>query len=56
MRDYLAGTHGPEVLRRLNDLGYITVGDTPEVFQAYVKSEVERLGKLIRAYKLAVDG
>lgn len=46
----------PEVLRRLNDLGYITVGDTPEVFQAYVKAEVERLGKLIRAYKLAVDG
>lgn len=46
----------PEVLRRLNDQGYITVGDTPEVFQAYVKAEVERLGKLIRAYKLAVDG
>ena len=52
----VASLRNPEVLRRLNDLGYITVGDTPEVFQAYVKSEVERLGKLIRAYKLAVDG
>ena len=52
----VASLRNPEVLRRLNDVGYITVGDTPEVFQAYVKSEVERLGKLIRAYKLAVDG
>ena len=52
----VASLRNPEVLRRLNDLGYITVGDTPDVFQAYVKSEVERLGKLIRAYKLAVDG
>jgi tripartite-type tricarboxylate transporter receptor subunit TctC len=46
----------PEVARRLNDLGYVVVGDTPEVFGAYVKAEIERLGKLIRAYKLAVDG
>jgi tripartite-type tricarboxylate transporter receptor subunit TctC len=52
----IASLRNPDVLRRLNDLGYITVGDAPDAFQAYVKSEVDRLGKLIRAYKLAVDG
>jgi tripartite-type tricarboxylate transporter receptor subunit TctC len=46
----------PDVARRLTDLGYIVVGDSPETFGVYVKSEIERLGKLIRAYKLAVDG
>jgi tripartite-type tricarboxylate transporter receptor subunit TctC len=46
----------PEVARRLTDLGYIVVGDSPDIFGLYVKAEIERLGKLIRAYKLAVDG
>lgn len=36
--------------------GYIAVGNTPDVFGRYVKSEIECLGKLIRAFKLAVDG
>ena len=46
----------PDAVRRFEDLGYVVVGDSPESYGAYVKSEVERLGKLIRAYKLAVDG
>jgi tripartite-type tricarboxylate transporter receptor subunit TctC len=52
----VASLRNADVARRLNDLGYVIVGDTPEVFGAYVKSEIERLGKLIRAFKLAVDG
>ncbi len=52
----VASLRSADVARRLTDLGYIVVGDTPEVFGPYVKSEIERLGKLIRAYKLAVDG
>jgi tripartite-type tricarboxylate transporter receptor subunit TctC len=52
----VAALRNPDVARRLTDLGYIVVGDTPDAFGPYVKSEIERLGKLIRAYKLAVDG
>ncbi len=52
----VSALRNPDVARRLSDLGYIVVGDAPEVFGAYVKTEIDRLGKLIRAYKLAVDG
>ena len=52
----VAALRNAEVARRLNELGYVAVGDAPEVFTAYVRAEIERLGKLIRAYRLAVDG
>jgi tripartite-type tricarboxylate transporter receptor subunit TctC len=52
----VAALRNPDAVRRLDDLGYVVVGDTPEAYGAYVKSEIERLGKLIRAFKLAVDG
>ncbi len=51
-----ASLRSADVARRLNDLGYVIVGDAPDAFGTYVKSEIERLGKLIRAFKLAVDG
>ena len=52
----VAALRNPEAARRFDDLGYSAVGDTPESYSAYVKSETERLGKLIRAFKLAADG
>ena len=45
----------PEVSRRLNELGFIPVGDQPEAFAAHVRAEIERLGKLIRAFNLTAD-
>lgn len=42
----------PAVTRRLNDLGYVAIGNQPDEFGAYVKLEVERLGKIIRDLKL----
>lgn len=45
----------PDVNRRLIDLGYVPVGDSPDAFAAYIKSEIDRLGKLIRAFKLTAD-
>jgi tripartite-type tricarboxylate transporter receptor subunit TctC len=34
--------------KRLADLGYITIGDTPEEFAAHIKSEIAGLGKVLR--------
>jgi tripartite-type tricarboxylate transporter receptor subunit TctC len=40
-----------EVKSRLNALGYIPVGSKPEEFSRHVKSDVERLGEVIRRAK-----
>jgi len=42
----------PEVIKRLGDLGYVTIGDKPEEFAAFTQLEVERLGKLVKAFNL----
>ena len=52
----VAALRNPEAARRFEDLGYVAAGDAPEAFGAYLRSEIERLGRLIRAYKLAADG
>jgi tripartite-type tricarboxylate transporter receptor subunit TctC len=38
----------PDINKRLTDLGYITAGDSPDEFTAYIKSEIEQLAKLLR--------
>lgn len=38
----------PEVAKRLNELGFLVVGSRPEEMAAYVKSEIDKYGKLIR--------
>jgi tripartite-type tricarboxylate transporter receptor subunit TctC len=62
-REIIAAVHGaavaalkrPEVAKRLDDLGFTAVGDQPEVFGAYIRSEIERLGRLIRAFNLTAE-
>ncbi len=38
----------PVLNKRLVDLGYITIGDTPEEFAAHIKSEIGKLSKVLR--------
>ena len=38
----------PGLNKRLVDLGYITIGDTPEEFAAHIKSEIGKLSKVLR--------
>jgi tripartite-type tricarboxylate transporter receptor subunit TctC len=38
----------PAVNRRLVDLGYVIVGDQPDEFGAFIKSEITTLGKIIK--------
>lgn len=47
--------NSPAVNKRLNEAGYITIGDKPEEFSAYLKSEIDRLGKVIRNLGLTAD-
>jgi tripartite-type tricarboxylate transporter receptor subunit TctC len=42
----------PLVSKRLTDLGYITIGGQPEEFAAYIKSEIAKLGKIVRELDL----
>ena len=38
----------PNASKRLSDLGYVSVGDQPEEFAAFIKSEIATLAKIIQ--------
>ena len=44
--------NNPQVSKRLSDLGYVPVGDRPEEFAAHLKSEIEKLGKILRELRV----
>jgi tripartite-type tricarboxylate transporter receptor subunit TctC len=41
--------------KRLNDLGFVSVSNQPEEFAAYITREIERVGKIVRAFNLTPD-
>ena len=41
----LAALNNPAISKRLAELGYVSVGNQPEEFAAYIRTEIERLGK-----------
>ncbi len=45
----------PDASKRLRDLGYVIIGDRPEEFAAHIKSEIEKLGKIIKRTGVTVD-
>jgi tripartite-type tricarboxylate transporter receptor subunit TctC len=45
----------PEVARRLDEAGIIAVSSTPSELSAYVRSETERWGKVLRESKIIVE-
>jgi tripartite-type tricarboxylate transporter receptor subunit TctC len=46
----------PEVQKRLDDLGFEVVANTPEAFATRIKSEMEKWGKVIRDAKIKMEG
>ncbi len=44
-----------DVKKRLDATGLVPVGDTPEEFDRFMRSDVEKWGKVVRALKLRVD-
>ena len=51
----LATLGNADVAKRLNDLGYVIIGDRPEEFAAHIRSEIDKLGKIIRKAGLTAD-
>jgi tripartite-type tricarboxylate transporter receptor subunit TctC len=45
----------PALNKRLTDLGYLVIGDRPDAFAAHIRSEVEKLGKVIKALNLSAN-
>ena len=54
-REMLRTLADPETRRRLNEAGFDIVGGTPEEFLAFVRSEYDKLGKVIRDNAIQVD-
>jgi tripartite-type tricarboxylate transporter receptor subunit TctC len=46
----------PEVQKRLDDLGFEVVANTPEDFAVRIKSEMEKWGKVVRDAKVKMEG
>ncbi|HTE14298.1 MAG TPA: tripartite tricarboxylate transporter substrate-binding protein, partial [Burkholderiales bacterium] len=47
--------NNPTINKRLNDLGFVLIGNTPDEFGAYFKSEIDAWGKIVRDLKLSAD-
>ena len=45
----------PDVNKRLTDLGYIPVTNTPDQFAAVIASDLAKFGKIIRAAGISAD-
>lgn len=45
----------PDVSKRLGDFGFVTVGNQPAEFGAYIKAEIEKLGNIIRKLNLTAN-
>jgi tripartite-type tricarboxylate transporter receptor subunit TctC len=44
----------PDVKQKLAAVGFIPIGDTPEEFNAYLRAESEKWGKVIRDGKITI--
>jgi tripartite-type tricarboxylate transporter receptor subunit TctC len=52
----LAALKNPQVMKRMTDLGYIAIGNTPEQFGAHIRSEIDKLAKILAPLKGSVKG
>ena len=47
--------NNPTINKRLQDLGFVLIGNTPEEFGAYFRAEIDAWGKIVRDLKLSAD-
>jgi tripartite-type tricarboxylate transporter receptor subunit TctC len=51
----VAALNDGSVNKRLTDIAFVPIGDRPEEFAAFIKSEVTDLAKLVQQFNLSVD-
>ncbi len=51
----LAGLKSADVKQRFGDLGYETIGDSPEQFAATIKADIEKFGRVIKSAGIKAD-
>jgi tripartite-type tricarboxylate transporter receptor subunit TctC len=51
----LAALKTPAVSKRMGELGYITIGNTPEEFGAHIRSEIDKLAKVLAPLRGSVQ-
>jgi tripartite-type tricarboxylate transporter receptor subunit TctC len=51
----VAALKQPEVARRLEEISFTPVGDTPEAFGAFIKAEIEKWGRIVRELGVSAD-
>ena len=47
--------NNPAINKRLSDLGFVLIGNTPEAFGAYFRSEIDAWGKIVRELNLKAE-
>ena len=45
----------PTTAKRLHDVGYIPIGSPPEEFGSYIRSEIQKLSKVLRGLKVTAE-
>jgi hypothetical protein len=51
----VAVLRNPAMVKRLNEMAYVPVGNAPEELAAHMRLEVERLGRIVRTLQLSAD-
>jgi tripartite-type tricarboxylate transporter receptor subunit TctC len=45
----------PEVVKRMQDIAFTPIGDRPDEFGAFIRAEIDKWGKIVRAIGLTVN-
>jgi tripartite-type tricarboxylate transporter receptor subunit TctC len=53
--DFAVALNAPEFKARLNELGLEPVGNTPEEFDAFIRTEIEKWARVVKTANLTVD-
>jgi len=53
--DVVAALHSPEVKAKLEEIGLTPVGNTPDEFDAFIRTEIDRWAKVVKASGAVAD-
>ncbi len=51
----ISALNDPTAGKRLSDLGFVSIGDQPEQFDAHIKQQIESLGQVMRKFRVTAE-